>query len=441
VTSSEPTVRTVRTVPTDGRGGSALDEVRGWLGRFIVTLRADDLDVLTLWVAHTHLAIECYSSPRLNLDSAAPGAGKTTVLDHFQRLCARPVLMSQITSSAMLARLIHGSDGPPTLLLDEVDRSLSPDRQGSEDLLATLNSGYRFGSTRPVLIPSKESGWAPQSMSTFAPVVMAGNSPRLPDDTKSRTIAVVMVPASDSDNIEPSDWEDIEDQALEIGALLADWADEVRDRVKAIRAPDWLRNRDRDRWLPLIRTGTVAGGGWGDAAVRLARADLARVALDRADEVMTKTPSVQVLHDIAAVWREGGFIQTKMLIELLANEYPSRWGSDRDKGSLTPQGLGRMLANKHDIRAAKRYEGAVEIRGYYRSDFAIAWRRWGVSDQPSDPSRPSDPSGCSICTGPLDAAATLNGFDTCTDCETAALIRDHLGGVQIEEATAWRTPG
>ena len=73
-----PTEPTVRTAPTVANGEAVLDQVRHWLGRFIVTLRSEDLDVLTLWAAHTHMAIECYSSPRLMLDSAAPGAGKTT---------------------------------------------------------------------------------------------------------------------------------------------------------------------------------------------------------------------------------------------------------------------------------------------------------------------------------------------------------------------------
>ena len=342
--------------------------------------------------------------------------------------------MSQITSAAMLARLIDGSDGTPTLLLDEVDRSLSPDRENSKDLLATLNSGYRYGNHRPVLIPDKEGGWTTQLMSTYAPVVMAGNSPRLPDDTKSRTIAVVMVPALESDRIESSDWEDIEDKALKVGSDLAAWADEVRGQVRAIKPPDWLRNRDRDRWLPLIRTGTVAGGRWEATAVESALADLDRQRLDREDEVMTMAPAVQVLYDIAEVWTDGSFIGTTTLLLRLATGHPDRWGGWSDRGALTPQRLGRMLALKHDIRAGKQYAAGSETRGYYRSDFASEWRRWGVSTEPSEPSESSEPSVCAVCGNKLDRAALLNRAQTCTDCEAVALVRDHLGGVEIEES-------
>ena len=57
----------------------------------------------------------------------------------------------------MLTRLLAA--GPRTLLIDEVDRNLNPDREGVADLLAVLNSGYKRGATRPVLVPAAGSGW------------------------------------------------------------------------------------------------------------------------------------------------------------------------------------------------------------------------------------------------------------------------------------------
>ena len=43
-------------------------------------------------------------------------------------------------------------------------------------------------------------------MPTFAPVVMAGNNPKLPEDTKSRSIRVLLMPDTDG-TAEESDWE------------------------------------------------------------------------------------------------------------------------------------------------------------------------------------------------------------------------------------------
>ena len=41
------------------------------------------------------------------------------------------------------------------------------------ELIGIINSGYRYGATRPVLIPVKGGGWEASEMSTYAPVVMA----------------------------------------------------------------------------------------------------------------------------------------------------------------------------------------------------------------------------------------------------------------------------
>lgn len=200
------------------RSGSILDEVREWLGRFICTVADDDLDLLTLWAAHTHLCWETYTTPRLILDSPVPGSGKTTVLEHLERLCLWPVQMASLSSPALLTRMLDA--GRRTILIDEADRSLSQEKEGIGDLLAILNSGYKRGGSRPVLIPTKGGGWDAKEMPTFAPVVMAGNNPNLPDDTKSRSIRVLLMPDIDG-RIEDSDWELYDEQARDLGERLA----------------------------------------------------------------------------------------------------------------------------------------------------------------------------------------------------------------------------
>src|SRR5690554_4814645 len=91
------------TPATSVRG--VLDEVRGWLSRYILTLDDVDLDLLTLWAAHTHLVTLTYTTPRLILDSPVPGSGKTTVLEHLSRLCHAPLQAASLSSPALLTRL------------------------------------------------------------------------------------------------------------------------------------------------------------------------------------------------------------------------------------------------------------------------------------------------------------------------------------------------
>jgi len=80
--------------------------------------------------------------------------------------------MASLSSPALLTRMLDA--GMRTILIDEADRSLNPDKEGVAELLAVLNSGYKRGDTRPVLVPTKD-GWRVSEMPTYCPVVMAGN--------------------------------------------------------------------------------------------------------------------------------------------------------------------------------------------------------------------------------------------------------------------------
>lgn len=360
-----------------------LNRARAWFGRFIVVLDDDDLDIVTLWAAHTHLAFECYTTPRLLIESATPGSGKTTLLEHFARLTRAAVQMGSVSSPAMLARLLDvGGEGSRTLLLDEVDRNLDPKREGVGDLVAILNSGYKRGATRPTTVPEKGGGWVVRELPTFAAVALAGNSPHLPQDTLSRVIRVLLV--QDTDNrAEPSDWEDIERDADDLATALAEWGDEVRERVAGSR-PDLpgdlpMHGRDRERWLPLLRVAYAAGGEWPARTVALVRRDLELQRLDREDDLMTYPPAVRVLADLAAVWPEGrSFVPTATLVSALIRHDPDTWGLGSPFGrELTAQRLGRMLARSHRVHTVRDTD-AARTRGYALRDLARPFRRYGV---------------------------------------------------------------
>jgi len=226
-------VAPVRPGPPGGTGATPLDAVRDHLGTYISTMRDSDLDLLALWSAHTHLVMETYTTPRLMIDSPVPGSGKTTVLEHLERLCHHPVQMASLSSPALLTRMLDA--GMRTILIDEADRSLSPDLPATAELLAILNSGYKRGGTRPVLVPTKD-GWNVSEMPTYSPVALAGNNPRLPEDTLSRTLRVILLPDL-SGQVQESDWELLDADARALGQGLAAWAESVRDAVRTNRPP------------------------------------------------------------------------------------------------------------------------------------------------------------------------------------------------------------
>lgn len=380
----EPDERTEDTVAslTDSGGSvglsgeSVLDDVRSWLARFVRPLHAEDLDTLTLWAAHTHVVKETYSTPRLLLDSPMPGSGKTTVLDHLSRLANMPVLMGSLTSPAMISRLLDG--GMRTLLIDEADRNLDPKRDGVGDLLAVLNSGYRRGASRPTTVPGPNGSWIIRELPTFAPVALAGNHPNLPDDVMSRTIRVLLVPDVDGE-VEPSDWEDIEDQALQLGERLASWADAVRGSISTSRpdVPHGLGGRDRERWFPLLRVAYASGPAWTTRALHLIDRDLKAAQQDKEDSVRTLPPSLQLLNDLLAVWpQQARFVATNELVRYLIGHDLQRWGDASAFGrALTPQRFGRTLARSFDLRSTRQGDGP---RGYRLEDINRAARRLGL---------------------------------------------------------------
>src|ERR1700758_4483628 len=130
IARGEAIFRSGKYAPTPG--AALLDAVRGWYERFIVA-DAEDLDILALWTVHTHLAAECYSTPRLQLDSAMPGSGKTTVCEHLTRLACNATHFASLSSTALLVRILQ--EGIATLLIDEVDRTLDSGKEGVKDLI------------------------------------------------------------------------------------------------------------------------------------------------------------------------------------------------------------------------------------------------------------------------------------------------------------------
>ena len=56
-----------------------LDQITAFLSRFSVFPDQHCAPMLTLWYAHTHAIQHFYTTPRLILDSAEPGSGKTAL--------------------------------------------------------------------------------------------------------------------------------------------------------------------------------------------------------------------------------------------------------------------------------------------------------------------------------------------------------------------------
>lgn len=380
-----PTVGAVQTGSAGSELGVMLRTVRAWLSEYICVVDDLDLDVLALWAAHTHVAFETYTTPRLVLDSTMPGSGKTTVLEHLQRFCLSPVQAASLSSPALLTRMLHKQ--MRTILIDEVDRSLDPKKPGVEDLIAILNSGYKRGATRPVLVPAKGGEWEVSEMTTFSPVAMAGNAPHLPDDTRSRCIRVLLMPDVQG-TVSPSDWEDIEPDAIAIGDSLAQVLENFREEIKSARPelPEGCNGRMREKWSPLARVAALAGGQWPAIVWQLIERDLQEVEMEKEEGLLNLPPAMVLLKDLHAVWPDTErFVSTSQTIERLVEHNAEYWGEISAYGKrLTAQRMGRMLVQGAKIHSTRN---AAKVRGYSRDQFAKAWRQLGITPgiEPAEP--------------------------------------------------------
>lgn len=357
--------------------GGALNRLDEWFARFVRTTSHHDIHLLSLWCAHTYVVEETYSSPRLQIDSIMRGSGKTTVLEHLNHLAHHPIQAASLSSPALLARMV--SKGTRTILIDEVDRSLNPNKPGVDDLIAILNSGYKQGATRPVLVPGKNGEWDVEEMPTYSPVAMAGNAPHLPEDTRSRSIRVLLMPDVEG-TVEPSDWEDIEQDADRLKVELSEAMDTARDAIKASRPhlPDGCTGRMREKWNPLARVAAVAGGEWPSIVNQLINNDLQEAEMERQDGLANLPRGVQLIHDLSNIWQPGEtFIPTSQIISRLQTDFPHRWGIDSYTGKkLTAQGMGRMLSQMKIFSSKDN-----DVRGYHQNQFRQIFRQFNLDPQ------------------------------------------------------------
>jgi len=384
--NNKPEINIVGSVGSGARLSDLLDAIKIWFQRYIYVVDENDLDIIALWTFHTWVCEETYTTPRLLITSPVPGSGKTTVLEHLAKLARRPVQMASVSSSALLARLT--AKEVRTLLLDEADRSLNPKRPGVEDLIAVLNSGYKVGSTRPVLVPGKNT-WEAEEMSTFAPVAIAGNSPLLPDDTLSRCIIVRLLPATEG-KIQASDWEYLDAIVAELAKDIEFTADEYREQIRHSRPnlPRGCINRLKERWSPLKRIADVAGQEWSNRVDKLIARDIA-LANEQADNSeLQVSQNVQLVKDLYLIYNdEAVFRSTNHLVLDLIKLNPEQWSSKSYYGKdLTAQRLGRILATGFGVHSQRIGDSP---RGYHSKVFETIWVRLGISDKPTEPTEPT----------------------------------------------------
>jgi hypothetical protein len=357
-------------------GHEVLDDVAAFVARFNVFPDEHCVPVLALWYAHTHAAQRFYITPRLILDSAEPGSGKTRVLEVANLLVAAPEMTMSATPAALF-RLV--SAGPTTILFDEVDAIFNPKNGGNEDLRGLLNAGYKQGATVARCVGDAKA-MKVQRFPVFAPAALAGIAGGMPATITTRAVTIHMRRRRSDQHVDPFRQRTAERDARPVREALAYWVASVADQIGYAEPdmPDNVTDRSAEIWEPLLAIADAAGGHWPDTA----RAACTHFVLDTAEQ---QTRGVRLLADLRELFTHHATdrLPTKALLSDLIAIEEAPWGDVDGKGKfLDGRYMARELARFGVAPVAFKDDTNTTAKGYVtyptkgQVGLADAWDRY-----------------------------------------------------------------
>jgi putative DNA primase/helicase len=344
-------------------GAVVLEEVVD-LFRAYVYATADQLVVLALWVAYSHIFDLFGVSPLLDLTSPVKRCGKTTACIVLRHLCRKPLLSGNLTPAALFRAV---DAWQPTLLIDEADSFAKL----SEELRGILNAGH----TRDTAFTIRAEGDQnePRLFSTWAPKVVAAIG-HLPDTIEDRAIRVALVRKPTM--IEKRDAFDTEAVRADCGPVRQRVARFVLDNLDAIGEaivirPEGLNDRAWNNARPLLAVAAAAGPRW------LERGTSAVLALAGDDDGDDDVKTLALRHVWEAVEPVGRMSTADVLSALVARDDGSPWAKWWEaklarKELKSPAAHLAKLLRSFGIRPKQLWIDEQKERGYDAEDFRAA---------------------------------------------------------------------
>ncbi len=364
--------------PTDT--AELLASVRAIVAKYLIVPGAHYLDVIALWVLHTH-AIQAFdTTPRLLAKSAEKESGKTRLLEVLDLLVALPLSIINVTIAAVF-RLLATEQA--TVLFDEVDAIFGPKAaREHEDLRALLNSGYRRGAT-VARVTGDGKKMKVERFPVFAATALAGIG-NLPDTIENRSIVIPMRRRAPDEALQPFRLREVRAETEDLRLALIAWGVAAEAELTAARPlmPEGLVDRAADVWEPLLAIADLAGGDWPQRARNAAQAIVAnRVADDL-------SWGVRLLGDIREVFVVDDRMSSDALVIALNSLPEAPWGGLHDRHGLNQSDLAKRLKPYGIEPKTVRLAPKSTPRGYLREQFVDAWKRYLRVDEP-DPTTPS----------------------------------------------------
>jgi hypothetical protein len=353
-------------------GHEVLDAVCAFLSRFSVFPDQYCAPTLALWYAHTHAVDQFYVTPRLVLDSAEPGSGKTRVLEVAQHLVAVPEMTISATTAALF-RLV--AMGPITILFDEVDAIFNPKNGGNnEDLRGLLNAGYKRCATIARCVGDAKN-MKVQRFPVYAPAALVGIAGAMPATITTRAITIHMRRRRADEPVEPFRERQVAREAQPIRQELAAWIDTTRARLGEAmpQMPEGVTDRPAEIWEPLLALADTAGGHWPETA-----RDACRHFVLNTGPQLTSL-GVRLLADLRELFTLAGTerIRTTNILTALCEMDEAPWG-DLDGKPLAARRLAKEL-DRFGVHPTPYKHDGTTVKGYQSTGphgLADAWDRY-----------------------------------------------------------------
>lgn len=352
---------------------SILDDVREWWTTYLAFQSDQDADLIALWTLHSHTYRQGWTTPRLILQSVRRGSGKSTALEHLQRLAGGDVARNGSVPSKSL--LVRDARKGNTLVFDEIDKW--PSGEDRRAVFGVLNEGWSAEGTVRVNEQDPETGkWDAVPYPVFAPIAMAGlhRHGEVPEDVFSRALTVHLTPGKQG-TYTKTRWAKLHEPAATLKAEIEAWTAGVT--LPDVEPSDELDGRRADAWEPVLQVAHAIGGDWPDRVQAMIEAEI--VTTMETTETEHRALWQIASHDTYRAWHEGEPLgeeaPTREILARLHRINPIRW--DGDWGTLSPRRYAEYMG-EGGVHPARFYVGGDRVRGYRRADHVANWVDLGL---------------------------------------------------------------
>jgi putative DNA primase/helicase len=318
------------------------------------------------WV-HNDIAIH---SPILNINSAEPESGKSTLIGLLSFLMPRCIVSVEASEAAIYRAIKRWQ---PSFAIDEFDTVLADDSKSG--LRSVINSGHTRGQGVLRCVGDDQT---PELFQTFAPKIIGMVGRRLPPATLSRCIFIELRRCKKDEEVD--EFKQVDDSELaDLRSRLCRWSMDNQDLLRDAKPsmPDELYNRRANNWKLQLAIADLCSGvdEWGNKA----RA----AALNIEGKSDNRTGGVLLLADIKALFDAADVpcLHSASIVKTLVEDPEKPWAEYFKGKPLTQSRLGRMLSRykitpKNVTAPVTLDSGATEpkqAKGYEKQGFAEAW--------------------------------------------------------------------